>query len=40
VVDKFGTVGYGDALDHEKNLFASVWGGEANRKALDGKLKH
>lgn len=40
VVDKVGQVGIIEALDHEKRLFASVWGGEANKKALDGKLKH
>jgi hypothetical protein len=38
--DKFGTLPYDEALLNEKRLFASVWGGEANKKALEAKLKH
>jgi enoyl-CoA hydratase/carnithine racemase len=38
--DKVGTVPFEESLHHEKRLFSTVWGGEANRKALDGKLKH
>lgn len=40
VCDTFGAVPYDEALEYEKRLFASVWGGKANLKALDGKLKH
>ena len=38
--DKVGRVPFEESLDHEKSLFSSVWGGAANQKALDGKLKH
>ena len=40
VCDKAASVSAEKSLENEKRLFASVWGGPANRKALDGKLKH
>ena len=41
VVDRASTSeSFEQSLEHEKRLFSSVWGGEANRRALDGKLKH
>lgn len=29
-----------DSLENEKKLFASLWGGSANMKALQGNIKH
>jgi hypothetical protein len=38
--DRVGTVAYDEGLEQEKLLFASVWGGEANKRALAARLKH
>ena len=38
--DTVDTVPYDQALEKEKIFFASVWGGDANRKALAAQLKH
>lgn len=33
-------VGFSKALEDERRLFAPLWGGPSNRKALDSKIKH